>query len=465
MGSDTILTPRPILPERQVLQRELSELLKAAGGFAASVHICVGDNELACAAGTLSNVDTTPVTNETRFAIACFIRFLISLVALKLTEDGVLDLDACVGSYLPELACEPKGSSILVRHLLTHTGGYRGLDITDGPRWQWPWERCVQSFNGAPQLFVPGAVFNEEHLDHVILGQILRQLTGQSPQELVQQLIFQPLDIVSGSLDDGGTAPELHIFGHSYSRERQSFEKITQVSRETDTWAASLSNRTLSANSICKVGRFLIDDCNEAGAFTKFVREHVYKPAVALPRATSARQNSNWIPSAFSLSCAEFPTGFFGYFAAGRGQSCGVVFDPKTKVSVGLGLNTQLPLLRTRLLNLILGHILQQRDPRFDRRKASQPEKREFWEFLSPFAPPDLLGRYVGNLNSEVTVIVRASRLCVVLGEQITVVIGALQRNKLMVEGDAAVPIAILADPGTGKPCIMLGMNVFKKVT
>jgi hypothetical protein len=452
------------MPERPVLQRELSALLSAAGGFGASVHICVGSDELACAAGTLSNVDSSPITDKTRFGIACFVRFLISLVALKLAEDGVLDLDASVGSYLPELGCEPKSASILVRHLLAHTGGYRGLDIADGPRWQWPWERCVKSFNDAPQLFSPGTVFNEGHLDHVILGQILRQLTRRSTQELVQQFIFEPLGIESGSLEADDTTSQPRFFGHSYSREKQSFEKITEVSRETDTWAASLSNRTLSATAICKIGRFLMDESKDTGAITKFVRQHVFQPAIVLPKATSAHQNSNWIPSTFSLCCARFPTGFFGYFAAGCGQCCGVVFDPQRKISIGLGLNAQLPLLRTRVLNLIVGHILQHRDPRFDRRKASQPEQREFWDFVSPFKPADLLGRYVGNLNSEVMVTARAGRLRVVLGEQTKAVVGALQRNRLMVEADAAVPVAFLADPGTGKPCIMLGMNVFKKV-
>jgi CubicO group peptidase (beta-lactamase class C family) len=459
MNSPIAQNARAVLPNGERLKGELTKLLRATGNAGAAVHITVADEQLVISAGTLSIGGPLPLTKQARFGIACFVRFLVSLVTVKLARQGKIDLDACIGSYLPELGTtgESKGSTILVRHLLTHTGGYRGVD---GLRTSWQWPECVKYLENTPQFFTPGKVFSEEHLDHVVLGQILLRVTGRRASDLIQEHVFDPLGICPGSTETDG--PELRVFGHSFSNETLRLEKNENVDRETETWAPSLSNMTLTAGDMARLGTALTRDGTDG--FPNDIIELACNTGIELPRASCAHQNSNWIPAAFTLCCAKFPTGLYGFFASGYGQCCGVVFDVERRISVGLGLNVLFPLLRARILNLVFEHALDRVDGRFGHRVASEPEPRDFFEFLAPFKPGGLVGRYVGSQRDEVTVALQAGRLKVALGNHAAVTLGALQKNRLMIDSRAPIPVAFFAEPQTRRPCVMIGLNVFKKI-
>ena len=62
-----------------------------------------------------------PVTSDTVFALASLSKPLTATTVVLLARDGLIDLDAAVGDYLPEYA--GPGRAALIRHLLTHTSG------------------------------------------------------------------------------------------------------------------------------------------------------------------------------------------------------------------------------------------------------------------------------------------------------------------------------------------------------
>lgn len=68
-------------------------------------------------------------TPATRLRIGSTSKHFTCLAALLLAEDGKLDIDAGIRTYLPELPLLAGDPSL--RHLMTHTGGYRCyLDVT-----------------------------------------------------------------------------------------------------------------------------------------------------------------------------------------------------------------------------------------------------------------------------------------------------------------------------------------------
>src|SRR5689334_8416670 len=66
--------------------------------------------------------ESQPIARDTIYDIASLTKVFTATAALRLADQGLLDLGAPAAIYLPEL----RASNIAVSHLLTHTSG---LDI------------------------------------------------------------------------------------------------------------------------------------------------------------------------------------------------------------------------------------------------------------------------------------------------------------------------------------------------
>ncbi|MBA2371442.1 MAG: beta-lactamase family protein, partial [Chloroflexi bacterium] len=75
-------------------------------------------------AGVTSVSDPLPVDEGTLFQIGSATKTMVATVVLRLVEQGSVDLDVPVRTYLPEfrLADEAAGAAVSLRHLLTHSG-------------------------------------------------------------------------------------------------------------------------------------------------------------------------------------------------------------------------------------------------------------------------------------------------------------------------------------------------------
>ena len=127
---------------------------------------------------------------DSRFGTNCLIKLLVSVEILMLAEQGKIDLDSGVAEYLPELggAGKAKGHVIKIKHLLSHTSGYRGFYIKQLlSRAHESWQNCVDMFQAADQLFESGTVFNDENMDHIILGRVVAHLRGRPILDVVTQ--------------------------------------------------------------------------------------------------------------------------------------------------------------------------------------------------------------------------------------------------------------------------------------
>lgn len=121
----------------------------------------------------------------------------VAAVAIaQLWERGLLGLDEPVARHLPEFAAGGK-ERVTIRHLLTHTGGVRMLDVG------WPersWDEIVARV--AAQRLEPRWVPGERAGYHLtsswfILGELVRRLDGRDFSRYVREAIFAPL-----ALDD-----------------------------------------------------------------------------------------------------------------------------------------------------------------------------------------------------------------------------------------------------------------------
>jgi uncharacterized protein YbbC (DUF1343 family)/CubicO group peptidase (beta-lactamase class C family) len=115
-----------------------------------------------------------------------------------LHERRKLAIDDPAKKYLPELADE----RITIRHLLTHTSGLRpGLDLS------LPWsgyEEGIARAAAERPMMTPGMVFIYSDINFILLGEIVRRVTGEGLNAFAAREIYRPL----GMPDTGFLPPD-----------------------------------------------------------------------------------------------------------------------------------------------------------------------------------------------------------------------------------------------------------------
>ena len=129
-----------------------------------------------------------PMTQDTIFDAASITKVAATAPSIaKLVQEGRVALDAPVRTYIPEYA----DAEVTVRHLLTHTSGIRpGLDLRDD--WSGYGEGVRRAAAQVPQNR-PGAIFRYSDVNYILLGEIVRRVSGQPLDVFARQHVFEPL--------------------------------------------------------------------------------------------------------------------------------------------------------------------------------------------------------------------------------------------------------------------------------
>jgi uncharacterized protein YbbC (DUF1343 family)/CubicO group peptidase (beta-lactamase class C family) len=132
-----------------------------------------------------------PMTADTIFDLASVTKVVATTTSImQLIEAGRINLDDPVTRYIPQFERHGK-SNITVRHLLTHTSGLRpGFN----PARSWRGHRAAieQIIDDVP-VTAPGDHIVYSDLNFVLLGEIVRRVSGMSLDRFAQEHIFKPL--------------------------------------------------------------------------------------------------------------------------------------------------------------------------------------------------------------------------------------------------------------------------------
>jgi len=150
-----------------------------------------------------------PNTDRTKYWIASITKLFTSTLVLQLHEHGKIDLDGTIADYLPDYAGEG-ARKVSIRNLLNHTSGIRNFDrvttmeqaLASGmPTYQAPYssDELLAKFCSGPLVHAPGAVFDYNNGDYIILGKIIERVGGKPYADVLRERILQPL-----GMDDTG---------------------------------------------------------------------------------------------------------------------------------------------------------------------------------------------------------------------------------------------------------------------
>jgi uncharacterized protein YbbC (DUF1343 family) len=143
-----------------------------------------------------------PMTTDTLFDLASITKPVATATSIMLlAERGKLRIDDPVARYIPEFAAAGK-EKITLRHLLTHQGGLiPDNDLRDyegGPEKAWK-----RIFAMKPPA-APGAQFEYSDVGFIVLGEVVRRVSGQDLNHFSHEKLFGPL----GMTETGYLPPE-----------------------------------------------------------------------------------------------------------------------------------------------------------------------------------------------------------------------------------------------------------------
>lgn len=131
-----------------------------------------------------------PMTLDTIFDAASLTKVVATTTAImQLVEQGRIRLADPVTLYLPEF--QNGKSAVTVLQLLTHFSGL-AADVDLNPEWT-GYDTGIQKALRHPPVAAPGTKFVYSDINFVLLGEIVRRISGQSLDEYCRKRIFLPL--------------------------------------------------------------------------------------------------------------------------------------------------------------------------------------------------------------------------------------------------------------------------------
>ena len=170
-------------------------------------------------------------TIDSFLPIASSTKMPSAVVILTLVEDGLLNLDEPVATYLQGHINWPADkAAITTRMLLNHTSGLLGDPDCIGHRWPGTLQECAQEIANAPLEFTPGTQFAYGGGSFQVAGYVAEVVSGKSWNDLFQERLATPLGLTQFTYSGGtlGSETNPRIAGGA-SSDVYDYNKILQM--------------------------------------------------------------------------------------------------------------------------------------------------------------------------------------------------------------------------------------------
>jgi uncharacterized protein YbbC (DUF1343 family)/CubicO group peptidase (beta-lactamase class C family) len=253
-----------------------------------------------------------PMTEDTIFDAASLTKVIATTPAvLLLIQRGQIELDAPVVRYLPAFQTHAK-DLITIHQLLTHTSGLRP-DVDLSPAWS-GYSAAVELACKEKLAAVPGTVFRYSDINFLVLGEIVRRVSGQSLAEFVAHEIYEPL-----GMKDSGFNPNAALLPRIAPTEWADGQMLRGTVHDPTArrmgGVAGHAGLFTTASDLARFARMMLDG-GELGGVRLFTPETVrLMTEVQTPDLIPARRGLGWdIDSGYSRPRGNlFPLGSYGH--------------------------------------------------------------------------------------------------------------------------------------------------------
>ncbi|WP_432085461.1 serine hydrolase domain-containing protein [Streptomyces sp. bgisy095] len=236
-------TPPSPSPDK-ALQRQLDDLVRTAGGPPGVIALMqTGDRTTVHRAGVADTRTGRPPRADEYMRLASVSKAYSGAVALRLVDRHRLGLDDTIGRRLPAL---PKAwHKVTLRQLLSHTSGlpdfstapaFLEILIAD-PRHRFDSRRLLDFVADRKLLFPPGSRYAYSNSDNIAVALMAEAVTGRPYEQLLEQLVYRPLDLRQTLLPQGYRMPRPYLHGYDVTPPAPP-EDISEALGASGVWAS-----------------------------------------------------------------------------------------------------------------------------------------------------------------------------------------------------------------------------------
>ncbi|MGH2812932.1 MAG: serine hydrolase domain-containing protein, partial [Actinomycetota bacterium] len=228
----------------QRLDRFVKGEMKRTGVPGAAVGILHKGRRLVEGYGVTSVDHPLPVEADTLFQIGSTTKTYTATAAMRLVEQGDLDLNAPVRRYLPDLRLKNKEAErkATLLHLFTHTGGWLGDFFADEGRGDDALAKVVGRLAKVKHLTPLGEVWSYNNAGFYIAGRVIEKITKQPYETAIKELLLDPLRMESSFFFAEDVLPYRVVVGHITNRTKSRVARPWQLPRSAHPAGGIISN-------------------------------------------------------------------------------------------------------------------------------------------------------------------------------------------------------------------------------
>lgn len=331
-----------------------AQTLKRHGIVGSSFYL-LHDNEVIAKEffGLAHQEQNRAVDENTIYHWASITKTFTGIAILQLRDRGLLKLDDPILKYVPELkeVHNPFGKmeDITIRHLLSHSAGFRSSTWPWGGDKDWhpheprAWSQLVAMMPYTEIEFTPGSKFSYSNPGIIFLGRVIETLTKDDYEVYIDKNIFKPLEMYRSYFD---TTPNhlLQHRSHSYWLENG---KLRPARFDVDT-GITVSNGGLNAPlpDMVKYLNFLMNsrDAKQQAIYDSVLKrsslEEMWQPQVAIePTANDGEHRQDALGLTYFLE-VNFGQHFIGHSGTQNGFLSHFYLRPDARTAYIVAFNT-----------------------------------------------------------------------------------------------------------------------------
>lgn len=226
------------------LQRQLERLVAQDDGPPGVIAVLTrGDRTQVYTAGVGDLATGRRPHLDDHMRIASIAKAFSGAVALRLVDQGLLSLDDTIGGRLPD---QPAAwHAVTLRQLLQHTSGLPDFSadseflriIQADPRHLFDPRALLGFVADEPLLFRPGTLYEYSNSDNIAVALMTEAATGRRYEDLLEDLVYRPLDLRRTSLPLSYRLPRPFLHGYDVTLAAEP-EDISEALSTSGVWAS-----------------------------------------------------------------------------------------------------------------------------------------------------------------------------------------------------------------------------------
>ena len=150
----------------------------------------------------MNNIEATP---KTRYRAGSITKLFTGMATMKLVEEGKMDIDTPLKTYLPEFSIKSRFGStdnITPRNIMTHHSGlpadWEDRMFDENPL---PYNQLVDVIKDSFVAYEPNKIFSYSNLGVSLLGSAIEETSGELYADYVTRVLIDPMGMYNSDLE------------------------------------------------------------------------------------------------------------------------------------------------------------------------------------------------------------------------------------------------------------------------